>query len=62
MDMPVYHANARQPTRKQPLVLTALGTLTVAFLFWAFFLKPIPVPVVTKVCLRTQEDREKHLA
>lgn len=43
----MYQNKPRQS--KQPLVLTALGTLAVALLFWVFYLKPIPVPVVTKV-------------
>ncbi|KAI0917216.1 Superoxide dismutase [Cu-Zn] [Taiwanofungus camphoratus] len=43
------HQKTRQS--KQPLVLTALGTLAVAVLFWAAFLKPTAAPtapVVTK--------------
>lgn len=57
MDMPMYHNNSNKARQsKQPLVLTALGTLALAFLFWAFYLKPTPVPIVTKV--RTFGDLE----
>ncbi|CCL99721.1 uncharacterized protein FIBRA_01743 [Fibroporia radiculosa] len=34
---------------RQPIVLTALGTLAAAFLFWAAFLRPTPVPAVPVV-------------
>ncbi|KZT09149.1 uncharacterized protein LAESUDRAFT_722865 [Laetiporus sulphureus 93-53] len=43
------HQRTRQS--KQPLVLTALGTVVAAFLFWVAFLRPAPapaLPVVTK--------------
>ncbi|OCH92835.1 copper/zinc binding superoxide dismutase [Obba rivulosa] len=32
----------------RPLVVTALGSLLAAFVLWGLFLKPAPVPVVTK--------------
>ncbi|KAF9816342.1 hypothetical protein IEO21_04095 [Rhodonia placenta] len=54
--------DSRYPPRqsKQPLVLTALGTLAAAFLFWAAFLRPsasVPeTPFVTKAVAVLQGD------